>query len=78
MSYPINGTLWLDGLWNLSDCLKDGHSMIFLVLLINSFLAILSKIAQTMNMFFSVGFIVSIYLGLILFSFTSKYLGIQP
>ena len=68
---PINGTkLWLElnrGIFLIA--LKMATPMIFLVLLINSFLAILAKVAQTMNMFFSVGFIISIYLGLILFSF---------
>ena len=68
---PINGTkLWLElGSGIFLIALKMSIPMIFLVLLINSFLAILSKVAQTMNMFFSVGFIVSIYLGMILFAF---------
>lgn len=68
---PINGVqLWLElaqGIFLIA--LKMAIPMILLVLLINAFLAILSKIAQTMNMFFSVGFIVSIYIGLVLFSF---------
>jgi flagellar biosynthetic protein FliR len=68
---PINGVqLWLEmasGIFLIA--LKMAIPMILLVLLINSFIAILSKVAQTMNMFFSVGFIISIYMGLILFSF---------
>ena len=68
---PINGVqLWLElGSGIFLIALKMAIPMIILVLLINSFLAILSKIAQTMNMFFSVGFIISIYIGLVLFSF---------
>ncbi len=68
---PIDGAqLWLElGSGIFVIALKMAIPMILLVLLINSFLAILSKVAQSMNMFFSVGFIISIYIGMILFSF---------
>ena len=49
----------------LRDCV-----IIVMVLMINTFIAVLAKIAPTMNMFFSVGFIFSMFLGLLLFTFT--------
>ena len=57
--------------------LKMSIPMIFLVLLINAFLAILSKVAQTMNLCSFRLFIVNL-LGIDLFSFVLPNIGVQP
>jgi flagellar biosynthetic protein FliR len=49
--------------------LRMAGPLITLVLMINTFIALLSKMAPTMNMFFSVGFIITMFVGMILFIF---------
>lgn len=71
MLTPLNGVqLWLDLSQQLfMVALKMAIPIMTLVLLINSFIAILSKVAQSMNMFFSVGFIMTMLIGMMLFAF---------
>ena len=70
MLTPLNGPqLWLElseGIFLVA--LKMALPIITLVLLINSFIAILAKVAQSMNMFFSVGFILTMFVGMLLFT----------
>ena len=71
MLVPLNGPqLWLslsEGIFMIS--LKMSVPIMMLVLLINSFIAILAKVAQSMNMFFSVGFMLTMFVGMLLFTF---------
>jgi len=49
--------------------LKMSGPILCLVLLINTFIAILAKVAPTMNMFFSVGFIATMMTGMVMYIF---------
>jgi flagellar biosynthetic protein FliR len=49
--------------------LQMASPVLILTLLINSFIAILAKVAPSMNMFFSVGFIATMAVGLWLFMY---------
>lgn len=68
---PFAGVqLWVDYSMSVFFIgLRMAGPVITLVLMINTFIAILSKMAPTMNMFFSVGFIVTMFVGMILFIF---------
>ena len=68
---PLSGAyLWVDYSSLVFEAgLQLAAPIIVMVLMINTFIAIMAKIAPTMNMFFSVGFIMSMFLGLILFTF---------
>lgn len=68
---PFTGAiLWVDYSKNVFLIgLQMAGPVITLVLMINTFIAILSKMAPTMNMFFSVGFIITMFVGMILFIF---------
>jgi flagellar biosynthesis protein FliR len=68
---PINGgLLWIDySSMVFITGLKMAGPVLSLTLMVNSFVAIISKIAPTLNMFFSVGFITTMMVGMILFIF---------
>ena len=68
---PFAGAaLWVDYSANIFLIgLRMAGPLIILVLMINTFIALLSKMAPTMNMFFSVGFIITMFVGMILFIF---------
>ncbi len=68
---PIAGVhLWIDySAYVFVTGLKMSGPILCLVLLINTFIAILSKVAPTMNMFFSVGFIATMMTGMIMYIF---------
>jgi len=68
---PFAGAqLWVDYSLNVFFVgLRMAGPVLTLVLLINTFIAILAKMAPTMNMFFSVGFIITMFVGMLLFIF---------
>ena len=68
---PFAGVeLWVDYSLNVFFIgLRMAGPVITLVLMINTFIAILAKMAPSMNMFFSVGFILTMFVGMVLFIF---------
>ena len=68
---PLSGVMMWVGYCNQMFIvgLQMASPVLILTLLINSFIAILAKVAPSMNMFFSVGFIATMAVGLWLFMY---------